>query len=304
MGVPREPFALDRGLRVRMVLALVVNGVLIAAAVGMLAWLVVFVDSESAYVLLFIALFAAVGASTAARRARRARAASEADRARLETSIVRLVVLADIPPPVAHVQSDVVPLSWTHSTLWHRPQIYVTTALLDALSDRDLDAVVAHEIAHIQNRDAVVMTLLSAPSTWILRGTRRMWEMRREDWRLGPSLIMFAWTWVPFAAILAVMTYVVSRHRELAADRGAALLIGSPARVATVLSRLAGDIRSIPTRDLRLAGTTDTLHLLPARKHEQRGISRLWATHPSLATRLEQLERLESELQRLGGNSA
>ena len=99
------------------------------------------------------------------------------------------------------------------------------------------------------------------------------------------------------------MTYVVSRHRELAADRGAALLTGSPARVAALLARLAGDIHATPTRDLRVAGTADTFHLLPARKNEWRGPARLWASHPRLTTRLRQLEWLESELQQGRGQT-
>jgi heat shock protein HtpX len=91
--------------------------------------------------------------------------------------------------------------------------------------------------------------------------------------------------------------YVVSRHRELAADRGAAVLTGSPARLAAVLTRLAGDIGGLPTRDLRLAAGADAFHLLPARKREARGVARVWATHPQLRTRLAQLERMEHELQ-------
>jgi heat shock protein HtpX len=200
-------------------------------------------------------------------------------------------------PPETRAERDVVPLSWTYNTPGKRPRVDVTTGMLDVVSPEELEAVVAHEITHVRNRDSLVMTILSAPSTWILRGSRRMWEMRHEDWRKGAAAVCFGWYCVPFAALLALMTYVVSRHRELAADRGAAILTGSPARVAAVVTRLSGGIHALPTRDLRLAAGADAFHLLPARKSEPSGIARLWATHPRLETRLAQLERLEHDLQ-------
>jgi heat shock protein HtpX len=289
-------FPPDRGLQLRMAVALAVNGLLVVAAVAALVWLTVFVHSGFSFVF-FVLCFAIIGAAAAKRKRKHGRGVRPADRARVQKAVDRLAVLANIPSPDTRVEGDVVPLSWTYNAPWRRPCVYVTTGMLDAVSPRELEAVVAHEITHIRNHDSLVMTLLAAPSTWILRGARRMWEMRHDDWRKGAAAILFGWYCVPFAALLALMMYVVSRHRELAADRGAAILTGSPAGVASVLTRLAGGIHALPTRDLRLAAGADAFHLLPARKSEPDGVARLWATHPRLAKRLAQLERMEHELQ-------
>jgi uncharacterized protein (DUF2236 family) len=101
------------------------------------------------------------------------------DRQRLQKAFDRVAALADIASPETRVERDVVPLSWTYNTPWHRPCVYVTTGMLDDVAPEELEAVVAHEITHIRNRDSLVMTLLSAPSTWILRGTRRSTCCRR-----------------------------------------------------------------------------------------------------------------------------
>ena len=85
----------------------------------------------------------------------------------------------------------------------------------------------------------------------------------------------------------------VSRHRELGADRGAALITGSPAAMAAALARLSDGLHAIPGRDLRVA--EDVLHVVPAEPAS--GIARLWATHPPLEDRLWRLERLEARLQ-------
>jgi heat shock protein HtpX len=279
-----------------MALALTVNGVLVVAALALLVWVALFVHDGWSFVF-FVVCFAVIGAAAVGRKRRSGRGVRPTDRQRLEEAVNRVAALADVPPPDAIVERDSVPLSWTYNTPGRRPQVHVTTRLLDEVSGEELEAVVAHEITHIANRDALVMTLLSAPSTWILRGCRRMWEKRHESWKNVAAIVCFGWYCVPFAAVLALMMYVVSRHRELAADRGAAVLTGSPARLAAVLARLAGDIGALPTRDLRLAAGADAFHLLPARKTEARGVARVWATHPQLRTRLAQLERMEHELQ-------
>jgi len=279
-----------------MALALTINGLLVTLALAALIWLTLFVH-DGWSLALFVVCFGVIGAAAVRGKHRRGRGVRPGDRQRLAATVARVAAVADIAPPAAEVERDTVPLSWTYRPPWQRPRVYVTTAMLDAVSAEELEAVIAHEITHIRNRDALVMTILSAPSTWILRGSRRMWEGRHEDWRKAVAAIFFGWYCVPVAALLAMMMYVVSRHRELAADRGAAIVTGSPATLAAVLTRLAGGIHALPSRDLRVAGTSDAFHLLPARKSEPHGIARLWATHPRLKTRLAQLERMEHELQ-------
>jgi heat shock protein HtpX len=139
------------------------------------------------------------------------------------------------------------------------------------------------------------MTALAGPSTWLLRGIRTFWGDRKDDWRNGPAAIAFGVFIVPVAGLLAFTGRIVSRHRELAADRAAAVLTGSPAGVAAALMQVADGLSAIPVADLRAVAPRDPFHVLPVR--EQRGVARLWATHPRLDARLRRLEHMEARLQ-------
>jgi Zn-dependent protease with chaperone function len=110
-------------------------------------------------------------------------------------------------------------------------------------------------------------------------------------------LVPHGWVVVmgPPALASAGLCRIVSRHRELAADRGAALLTGSPAALASALRRLSDGLHAIRDKDLRVVAASDVLHVVPARPAH--GIARLWATHPLLDDRIRRLERLEARLQ-------
>jgi len=139
------------------------------------------------------------------------------------------------------------------------------------------------------------MTVLAAPGISVLRVLSRVWHDPAAPFRAKPGLVMFTCILGPPALVSAALARIVSRHRELAADRGAALLTGSPAAMTSALVKLSGGLGGCPKRDLRVAAARDLLHVVPARPAH--GIRRLWATHPPLKTRLRQLERLESRLQ-------
>jgi heat shock protein HtpX len=126
-----------------------------------------------------------------------------------------------------------------------------------------------------------------------------MWDERREDWRDAAAAVLYGSYSVPPALVLAGLSRLVSRHRELAADRGSALLTGSPSALAAALLTLSGELARMPRSDLRAVAPLDPLRLLPA-KPEPKHLGRLWATHPPLAVRLAELEGLEVALQSAG----
>jgi heat shock protein HtpX len=184
------------------------------------------------------------------------------------------------------------PLSWTTAPIGGRTRLHITTELLDRVGDRELEAVVAHELGHLANRDAVLMTALAGPPAWVFGGLRVMWD---DDGRGKFGAVLFGLVLVPIAALMSVSGRIVSRHRELAADRAAAVLTGSPARVAAALANVAEGLSRKTRKDLRAVAGRDPLHLLPVR--EATGLRRLWATHPPLARRVARLERMERALQ-------
>jgi heat shock protein HtpX len=287
-------FAPGFGLRVRMAVALLLNAILLVALLVVAGYLLT-VDSGWSFVVLFVGLaLAGAAAGRKARRVRRER--RRTDRAdHITRAVSRLCAAADIPEPAIELVRDGKPLSWTTALPGRQPVVHVTTGMARLLPDAELEAVLAHELSHIGNRDAMVMTVLAAPGVFVLRGLRATWHQPDTGLRAKAGLIMFACLYAPPALLSAWLSRIVSRHRELAADRGAALLTGSPAALAAALARLSEGLHAIPDRDLRLVAAADVLHVVPARP--ARGIARLWATHPRLGKRIEELERLEARLQ-------
>ena len=290
----REVFRPDRGLRVRMAVALALNAALVLALLALVAWLLTSVSWGPLVVVLF-ALLAMAGTSVGARRWRRYML--PADRAEpVERVIERLCLVGDLDEPLTALVRDDVPLSWTTALPGKRPRVHVTTGMVDLLDDAELQAVLAHELSHIGNRDAVLMTVLAAPGLRVLRSLHVTWRYAAEEhWAIALSVAVLG----PLLALPALLSVgfsrIVSRHRELAADQGAALLTGSPAALASALARLSRGLHAIPDRDLRVAAAGDVLHIVPAKPAD--GIGRLWATHPPLQDRIERLERLEARLQ-------
>jgi heat shock protein HtpX len=269
-----------------MAVAMAAAALTTAALVAVVAWLAV------AIVWWFPALvlmYAWAGLAVTTRPPKRAKEASTAPIApglerRVRELLGRLVALSDVRAPQLVIDADDAPLSWTTALPWRPATIHVTTGLIFECTAAELEAVLAHELAHIANRDAVVMTLVAPPS-WVLAGIREGWRTRSGT--LRPALGMVAISWLAALALPgALAARLLSRHRELAADRGAARLTGSPAGVAAALRRLSG---SPGAPDLRLA----LLRFVP----QGPARSALWATHPPLDRRLAQLDRLERALQ-------
>jgi heat shock protein HtpX len=274
------------GLTIRMLLALAIAAVLTLATVGALAWVVVTYEWGWLAVLMVLG-FAGDGAVRVnkRRRGRKARRITPADRRRAESALGRLAIMAGVAPPRTVVEAEANASSWTLSTPWGKPAVHVTTGLLDRLDDRQLEAVIAHELMHVVNRDATIMTLIAAAPTFFFRGLRDMVEEHPITGWL--SIALYGLWFLPTAVLLLLTARMVSRHRELVADRGAAELTGSPAAVAGALLALADGSRR--DSDLR-----DVFHFLPSR--EATGIRRLWATHPRTEGRVERLQRMEAAL--------
>jgi heat shock protein HtpX len=215
---------------------------------------------------------------------------------RVESAITRLSMLADISAPAVRVTVERAPLSWTVVVPRRSPEIWLTTGLLERVSDSELEAVVGHELSHVAHRDATLMSIVAGPPAALFEGYVSLLEAAsgNDSAKMGVSLYVACVA--PIALTLAVLGRVVSRHRELVADRGAAILTGSPAVLASVLLRLSDDLVHIPEQDLRAVAARDPFHLLPARPRDGL-LAWLWATHPPLSRRLDQLEQMEYALQ-------
>jgi len=315
MGKGRaELFPPDRGLQARMVAAITAGALLTllyAALLGAIATALVIADPASGFWIALavfgtplIVLFVGWVHMRQARmdHVLATREPDAADAERLRTATDRLCVIADLDAPETKVVGNRLPLCWTAAPPWRAPCVHVTTGMLDALPERELLAVVAHELSHIAHRDAVVMTLVGGPSVYVLRSVRHM--VSDDPFRGSIFAVVCLYFIVP-AIVLGLLSRIVSRHRELAADRSSALITGSPAALASALVRLREDMTGgdILLLDLKLAAPRNQFHVIPVERREPGGLRRVWASHPLLETRLDQLQRMERTLQTARGTA-
>jgi heat shock protein HtpX len=243
----------------------------------------------------------------------RAHAADESTTARLRPMLERLCGMADMPVPRIGLMETDVPNAFSTGRSPKSAVIVVTRGLLARLDDSELEAVIAHELAHVANRDAFVMTIAAAPT---MLGRKLLWgfvSLPVTSDKIGTKLIsavailyllpvLFV-GWIVYAfATLLVMS--ISRYREYVADRGAAMMTGAPEQLMSALQKIADAFPIIPQRDLRDAMRMNAFFVVPA---EAGGDSfevdplRIFPTHPPLQRRLARLSDFARDLGRSRG---
>ncbi|MGH3034976.1 MAG: M48 family metalloprotease [Gaiellaceae bacterium] len=304
----------DLGLSLRMVAATAALAVLY---LPMLAWLVLFVYGWTTSVAAAaVAALAALGFLTAVPflservtlTAARARLVREGDEPQLQGTVARLCTLADLPVPRLRIAETAVPNAFSAGRSPRDAVVVVTRGLLERLDARELEAVIAHELAHVANRDAFVMTLVGAPAA-LLR--RLVWGLARLPFAarglakvpaafavLYLAPVLFA-GWIAYA-LMALLLMSLSRYREHAADRGAALITGAPEQLMSGLQRIADTFPLIPREDARATAGLNAFCILPARADGGFEVDplHLFPTHPPLDERLERLGALARRMGR------
>jgi heat shock protein HtpX len=308
-------FPVDRALQARMLLAIAVTALLGLVVLGGLTLLLV--GASTGYVLVIYCLLFAwlhrLFASVYISRVWYPETEDDgwylevepAQQERLGATVERLCLLADVPAALCTAYPAFIPQSYTIAPLRRRPTVYVSEGMLRALDDRELDAVVAHELSHIANRDAELMTWLMRPTSLFGGHLPALWAARHVSATGGVAAVTLVVFFLPVVVYLAPLMLsitacarLVSRQRELYADRCAAVLTGSPAGVATTLMKVSGERGAVRLPDLRaVGGERDGFHILPDRP-QPTGMRRIWATHPPVLARTARLEVMERELQR------
>jgi heat shock protein HtpX len=239
---------------------------------------------------------------TVAMRAMRAREVTPQEAPELHQMIDRLCALADMPKPRVGVADIPVPNAFATGRSPERSVVCVTTGILGMLTADEMEAVLAHELSHVAHRDVTVMTIASTAGIvagMLTRGAQYGALFgRRGNNDNGGAFAFFAVLVVSLVvyAVSFFLTRLLSRYRELCADRSGAYLTMKPRNLATALQKISGGMNAIPNADLRASSSMNAFFIAPAIKGVSLG--QLTSTHPSLEQRLEQLAKIEAELSR------
>jgi heat shock protein HtpX len=184
--------------------------------------------------------------------------------------------------------------------------VCVTTGILGMLTAEELEGVLAHELSHVAHRDVLVMTVASTAGIvagMVARGAQYGFMFggggsgRRDDDNNGGGfvgLVLALAAALVTYAISFLLTRLLSRYRELCADRSGVYLTQKPAALASALRKISGEMNAVPERDLRAAQPMNAFFIAPAVKGLTLGA--LTATHPPLEQRLDQLAEIATSL--------
>ena len=301
-------FIKDTGLTARMTLTMfLLGGLFVALIVSLMLVLPVGWAPIIAVIGLGIAWWQWWNSDTLALKAMRARLVSPQEAPELHAMIDRLCAMADMPKPKVAIAYTDLPNAFATGRSPNRAAVCVTTGILDKLTAEEMEGVLAHELSHVAHRDVLVMTVAS--SAGIIAGTLARGAQYggmfggfggRRDNRDGggglPVWLVILLVSLVVYAISFFATRLLSRYRELCADRSGAFLTGKPGALASALTKLAGETSVIPQTDLRAASSMNAFFITPA--VAGLGMKTLTSTHPSLEQRLEQLAKVAAELGR------
>jgi heat shock protein HtpX len=289
-------FGRDTGLQLRMTLTLFLLGLVYAVLVG-----VVFASGYS-FLLVFVAgmfLLQVFASDKLALHAMGAREVSPQEAPQLHAMIERLCVQADLPKPRIAVANTPMPNAFAIGRSPRKATVCATTGIMELLSPSELEGVMAHELTHVQNRDVMVMTIASFFATiasYIVQfgfffGGGGMGDSDDD----GPSMAVVILVSVVVYVVSFLLLQALSRYREFAADRGAAVITGRPSALSAALMKISGTMDRIPQRDLRASEELAAFYIFPP--HAKQSVMNLFSTHPPLEKRIAALNRLEAQLQ-------
>jgi heat shock protein HtpX len=298
----RTRFLPDRGLTARMTAVVFLLGGLFVALVAVLMFL-----SDSLGLTLVIGI-AGIGiaffqwwrSDTVAMRSMGAHEVSPEQAPELHGMIDRLCVMADMPKPRVAIADTALPNAFATGRSPDRSVVCVTTGILRTLNAEELEGVLAHELSHVAHRDVLVMTVAASAGItagMVTRGAQfgglGIGRSRSNNGGAAVLVLMLVVSLVVYA-ISFLLLRLLSRYRELCADRAGAYLTQKPSALASALTKISGQMNSVPERDLRAAQPMNAFFIAPA----VRGIAlgTLTATHPPLEQRLDQLAKIAANL--------
>ena len=316
----RTRYAPDRGLTVRMTATMFLLGLVFVAFVAAIIGIGTAYHASSAAIVLFAVVLGggfAIGSlfysDKIALRTAGAREVTPQEAPELHGIVDRLCALADMPKPRVAISNSNIPNAFATGRNADHAVLCVTTDLMRRLEPEELEGVIAHEMSHVAQKDVQVMTAASflAIIAALLIRVAFYGELfgggggrGRGGNNQNTAIIMFALMAVSIIvyAVSFVLIRMLSRYRELSADRSGALLTGQPSALKSALIKVSGQMSRIPNQDLRAAKPMNAFYFAPAMHLAPKGsLANVFSTHPSLERRIAELDKVQAQLNRTAG---
>jgi heat shock protein HtpX len=313
----RTRYAPDRGLSVRMTATMFLLGLVFVAFIAAIIGIGAATHASDAAIVLFAIVLgggAAIGSlfysDKIALNTARAKVVTPQEEPLLHGIVDRVCALADMPKPRVAISNTHLPNAFATGRNADKSVLCVTTGLIDRLNPEELEGVIAHELSHVAHKDVQVMTIASflAIIAGLLIRFSFYGELFGGGGRRGgnnqnggalPIFLIIMGVSIVVYAVSFLLIRLLSRYRELAADRSGALLTGQPSALKSALVKVSGDINRIPTKDLRSAEPLNAFFFAPAAHLTTGGgksLSTIFSTHPSLERRLAELDKIQQQL--------
>ena len=239
----------------------------------------------------------------------RAKVVTAQEEPALHATIERLAALADIPKPKKIAVMDThVPNAFATGRNQKNAVVAVTRGLMTRLNEKEIEAVLAHELSHVRNRDVMVLTWASV--IVIMAGflMHMLFWMSlfggfggggRDRGGGGQAMMIMLAVYVGTILIYYLsqtLIMALSRYREYAADRGGSILTGAPMQLASALSKISNDMYRIPEKDMRQVEHANAFFIVPALKGNS--MASLFSSHPPVEKRIERLQNMQRQMER------
>jgi heat shock protein HtpX len=309
----RTRYAPDRGLTTRMTATMFLLGLVFVAFIAAIIGIGAATHASDGVIVLFAVVLGggmAIGSlfysDKIALSTARAVEVTPQQAPQLHGIVDRVCALADMPKPRVAIANTPMPNAFATGRNADKAVLCVTTSLMNKLTPEELEGVIAHELSHVAHKDVQVMTIasfLAIIAALLIRISfyGELFGGRRGGNNSGGYaaimfLVLMAVSIIVYA-ISFLLIRLLSRYRELAADRSGALLTGQPSALKSALIKVSGDMARIPTKDLRTAEPLNAFFFAPA-MHMTGGtsLSTIFSTHPSLERRLQELDKVQAQL--------
>jgi heat shock protein HtpX len=316
----RTRYAPDRGLTLRMTATMFLLGLVFVAFIAAIIGIGAAYHASDAAIVLFAVILGggfAIGSLfysdkiALATAGAREVSPNDGEMARqLHGTVDRLCALADMSKPRVAISDTDMPNAFATGRNADHAVLCVTTGLMRRLTPEELEGVIAHEMSHVAHKDVQVMTIasfLAIIAALLIRiafyGELFGGGRGRGGNNQNAGIIMLALMAVSIVvyAVSFLLIRMLSRYRELSADRSGALLTGQPSALKSALVKVTGRIAQIPTKDLRTAQPMNAFFFAPAMHLNRDGLGNLFSTHPSLERRLAELDKVQQQLGRTAG---